>query len=67
MEKEKRKTNRTVIDSIKVIGGALLFIYFPLLIGLIWFDFILMVKLIATNTVLVLLVRLIERAFSHHA
>lgn len=46
---------------IQAIGGFLLLMYVPLLIGLIWFDTQIMIKMLATNTVLVLGVWLADR------
>lgn len=50
-------------DVIQTIEGVLFIIYIPLLIGLIWLDTIFMLKLIATNSVLMGAAILIERVF----
>ena len=48
------------IDWVQTIGGFLFMMYIPLLIGLIWFDTQTMIKVIATNSVLILGIRIID-------
>lgn len=43
----------TFKDWVQIIGGFLIMLYIPLFIGLIWFDFILLGKLLLTNTILI--------------
>jgi len=50
------------IDWVQTIGGFLFMMYIPLLIGLIWFDTIIMLKAIATNSVLVLGICIVDRS-----
>ena len=48
------------ITNIQAIGGLLILMYIPLLIGLIWFDTSIMLKAIGTNTVLLLGIYIID-------
>lgn len=53
----------SLVDVIQTIIGILFIIYIPLLIGLIWLDTTFMLKIIATNSVLMGTAILIERVF----
>lgn len=50
------------IDWVQTIGGFLVMMYIPLLIGLIWFDTTIMLKAIATNSVLVFGLLIVDRS-----
>jgi hypothetical protein len=50
------------IDWVQTIGGFLFMMYIPLLIGLIWFDTQTMIKIIATNSVLIFGIWVIDRS-----
>jgi hypothetical protein len=50
------------IDWVQTIGGFLFMMYIPLLIGLIWFDTTIMLKAIATNSVLVFGIWIVDRS-----
>ena len=50
------------IDWVHTIGGFLVMMYIPLLIGLIWFDTVIMLKTIATNSVLLLGIWIVDRS-----
>jgi hypothetical protein len=47
---------------VQTIGGFLFMMYIPLLIGLIWFDTQTMIKVIATNSVLIFGIWIIDRS-----
>lgn len=49
-------------DQIKSIGGFLVIIMIALLIGLVWFDKEIMLKLIFTNVLLILAVWIIDKS-----
>jgi hypothetical protein len=48
-------------DWVQTIGGLLIIMYIPLLVCLIWFDTTIMLKAIATNTVLIFGAWVIDR------
>ena len=50
------------IDWVHTIGGFLVMMYIPLLIGLIWFDTIIMLKAIATNSILIFGIWIVDRS-----
>lgn len=50
-------------DDIKALGGFFILMYFPLMIGLVWFDWRIMLKLLATNTILIFAIYLIEQVY----
>lgn len=60
MEKNK------AVDFIKGIGGFLIMMYIPLLIGLIWSENTgMMIKILATNSILILGVWMIIQGLEH--
>lgn len=52
------------IGKLKTIGGLLIIMYIPLIIGLVWFDFKIIFKIIITNSILLLGIRLFELAYN---
>lgn len=50
------------IDWVQTIGGFLIMLYIPLFIGQIWFGTTIMLKAIATNSVLLLGIWIIDRS-----
>jgi hypothetical protein len=50
------------MDWVGTIGGFLVLMYIPLVIGLIWLDTKIMLKAIGTNTLLIIGIYIIDRA-----
>lgn len=61
--KVKMKTRIQIINTIQTIGGLILCLYIPLVLLFIWVDSDLVLKLLATNSVLVYVIYLLERYF----
>lgn len=54
------KTNK-ILEVLRALGGFLVLMYVPLVIGMIWFDLVFMLKLILSNTIVILSIIGVEK------
>lgn len=60
IKNNKMKTNK-ILEVLRALGGFLVLMYVPLVIGMIWFDLVFMLKLILSNTIVILSIIGVEK------